>query len=63
MLDNLREGWMSRYELLNIFSDFAGFVAAREPLGVGMWLTIISSEILSLVFIVVSLWLFNRFEV
>jgi ABC-type transport system involved in multi-copper enzyme maturation permease subunit len=45
-----------------LISDLAGVVAMGEPLGVEMWLSIISTAIWSLLFIFVALWRFRRFE-
>jgi ABC-2 type transport system permease protein len=45
-----------------LLSDLAGPVAFSEPLTPEMWLPIISTAVLSLVFIAVALWRFERHE-
>lgn len=45
-----------------LLSDLAGPVAMTEPLMPEMWLPIISTAVLSLVFIAVALWRFEKHE-
>lgn len=45
-----------------LLSDLAGPVAIGEPLTLEMWLPIISTALLSLVFIAVALWRFEKHE-
>ena len=45
-----------------LLSDLAGVVAMGEPLGMEIWLSILSTAVWSLLFIAVSLWRFRRFE-
>lgn len=45
-----------------LLSDLAGAVATGEPLAGEMWLPVISTAVLSLVFLAVALWRFERHE-
>jgi ABC-2 type transport system permease protein len=56
--------FIGRFALLTpwLLSDFAGLAAIGESLGLDMWLTIVATGILSLLFISVALQKFKRFE-
>jgi hypothetical protein len=45
-----------------MLADFAGVVAIGEPLGMEIWLSIVSTSVWSLLFVGTALWRFNRYE-